>query len=291
MDNHRIALEAFPPDHKDWRFPHFQRVKASGHDHSLEEFGSAVGENRDVVLSSEYFSAAGPDLTRGFLEARGVAPGDVRVVVVIRRQDAFLASAFNQEVKRTGRSRPFAWDPQNAVSWDWYKRISRWADVFDDSAINVLVYERLAHDAAPRGLVQGLAQACGIELASPEDGSDRETGANRSLSAPLLRFQMRANAVTALGETEWLVDRALERGGSYERFCIPAPLAREIVDYYRESNEAVAARFLGNEVPIFPDQVDGDPDQVSLDEDTHALTSLLALLAAEIGRTRNTCSS
>lgn len=289
VTHHRFAIGAVDENDPRRKLAHFQRVLAKGDAAVFGEFEQAFREGKNILISSEYLASCDAKAVARLLARLGVPPAEVRVIVVLRRQDRFIASIFNQEVKRTGRTRPLAWSRDHAAGWDWHRRLAPWAEEFGEQAIRVLVYERLMKQAPGIRFVNAVLGACDLvlEVAALEGISARiEKYRNPSLPAELLEFKRVANMVTQIGELDWLVDRALTTGVGNTRFHMDRALAAEIVEFYRPSNAEVARRFLKEAGELFDDELD-DPGTAARPRfDLRTMSQLIALLAAEIGALR-----
>lgn len=248
--HHRLAIATLHPDDARLTRPHYRRVLSGGHEGVIDEFQEALAQGRTILLSSEYFDAAGPRSLSEYLEGAAGGNVDVRVVVVLRRQDSFIESSFNQEVKRTGRTEPLTWKPDQAAPWDWYAKLDSWARHFGEDNISVLVYEELPRaDFAAAAL-----QAMQIPIETEYMHALREAVPpvlNASLPAGMVEFMLRANSVSAPNELDWFMNLVEQKEINSGPYCMPDSMATAILDHYQESNDKVARRFLGRESGLF----------------------------------------
>ena len=94
-------------------------------------------KDRHVILSNEAFSL--------MYDASAIkaAIGDVETVIIcyLRRQDDFIQSYYNQEVKLAGNYRKIkAYQPPTTL--DYYELLDRWARIFGRENIIVRLYEK-----------------------------------------------------------------------------------------------------------------------------------------------------
>lgn len=72
-----------------------------------------------------------------------VAPFEVTVLVVLRRQDLFVESLYAEQILATGYVRPIeTFIAERDPLLDYHERLAGWAEVFGDDRIRVDVYER-----------------------------------------------------------------------------------------------------------------------------------------------------
>lgn len=288
MAHHRFAIEALDKSDPRFAWSHYQRVLASGNDAVVSEVKAAVRERKHILISSEYLNDCGPQATARLLAQFGVHARDVRIIVCLRRQDRFLESIYNQEVKGAGRTRPLVWSPRQASPWDWYAKLSAWAGEFGDAALRVLVFERVTREAPVHLFTKAVLEACDLKFEEADINSLASAAddyINASLPAELLEFKRIANTVTQNSELDWFIGKAMAARTVSTRYRMSKSLAAEIVAYYQVSNAEVARRFLKEPGPLFDELLDGD-DAAPAPLDTVLLSQLIALIAAEIGAQR-----
>ena len=145
-------------------------VPADEWDEMVEEVRAAPGR---VVISSEDFASARPEHVAKLVEDLG--PERVHVLIVARRLDKLLASAWQERVKSVNETRTYdAWlhdvlgaDRDNdAARTFWHNHglaglVARWRDVLPADRVLVLVNDEADRGAQPRvferllGLVDG----------------------------------------------------------------------------------------------------------------------------------------
>ncbi|OGA54315.1 MAG: hypothetical protein A3G24_03690 [Betaproteobacteria bacterium RIFCSPLOWO2_12_FULL_62_13] len=289
MAHHRFAVGAVDPGDPRLKQAHYQRVLASGNDAVFAEFEQAWRDGRNILVSSEYLNDCGGRAAAGLLTRFGVNPADVRVVVCLRRQDRMIASHYNQQVERMGRRQQLAWSHEEAASWDWYQKLSQWAEPFGDDALRVLVYERIVQQPSGILFARVILGACDLGFEDAEFASiagEADDHRNANLPAELVEFKRAANTVTHIGDVDWLIEQAMAAGIGNTPFRLDRALATEIVEYYKPSNTEVARRFLKESGPLFDDDLD-DADTVAHARfNPRIMSQLVALLAAEIGGLR-----
>lgn len=283
MDAHRLAVEAIAApavrDRGD-----VVGIKAYSHAQAVAQVSDAIADSaiETLALSSEYFFEADPKLVKTEIADRFGVPA--RIVVVLRRQDRLMESAYNQSVKAMGlRQRLTA--PKDFKRLDWWQLISRWADVFGLDRIGVVNFDRSKNN---KTTLQDFL-ACVSPALSQLDLSEAEQMAgtgNESLPADLLEFKRLANQFGDFRLQDLLV-KMIAEGYQGPAFRMPADLARQVIEAYRESNERVAREVLHTDPPLFPDY---GPDEANEGTDlagrlpVEALAAVVAFYVKETSR-------
>ena len=202
---------------------------------------------RKFLVSSEYFYEANPEDVKQKLTADlGM---QVRIILLLRRQDRLIESGYNQSVKAMGETGPIG-VPRYLVNLDWFEFVSRWIRVFGKDNIEILNYDRLA----PTGhVLAGFLGAIDPELTSTgryEEFSDVKS-LNESLPADLVEFKRIANSMGEFGLHDFLY-RLMATGYKGPPFRMKEERARQIIALYEPSNERLAREVLGSVEPLFP---------------------------------------
>ncbi len=197
---------------------------------------------RTAVLSSESFfgdpfdgyargAHVAADLA-GLLEGR-----DVTVVALVRRQDTFLSSIWQQHVKEGG-TRP--WDAFRAALppdvFDWDARLAAFDAAFGRERVRVLAYET-AFDAGERVLGRVLGPEVDIAVASVPRR-------NPSLSAEGLRLLAAANELLSdagRGKLRRFLQEEFARGPDEPDPLLADGVGAAILAGYRAANERLFA--------------------------------------------------
>jgi capsular polysaccharide export protein len=206
-----------------------------------------------VILSSEVFFAC-----RSLENLKAWFPGfDIAVVLILRRQDRWANSYYQQQLK-TGKTglHPAAWLENRLQLLDYAHRAGRLADAFGDAAVRIGAFERHRFE---NGLLTYFFHVAGIrtevELRDPAVRNER-------LSRDALEY-LRAATDTGLGRARRRSLRlALE---DYSRlhpdpakwqFFFSPEERLAILQACREGNAAVARRFLARpDGVLFEDHV------------------------------------
>ncbi len=287
IESHRVAVEASPNIPSIRNRHDYLRIFELGDDNIFEKIRQETDRGRDVLLSSEYFSDCDPEEVRTLLSALEPS-ASFQVIVYVRRQDRFIESSYNQEVKASGRTTHLHWDENSDARYHWGRRIGAWGDCFGDEAIKLMVFDELTNAKEKRPLSASLLDQFGIsieraKLEEYESGDERFH--NRSLSAELLEFRRLANMVSDIGEIDWLIEKAHKKEIGKTKFAIDAGLARKITAHYQPSNDALAKRFLGRD-RLFDDRVDDRSNSEQQKMDAETLSMIVATLSREVGALR-----
>lgn len=287
MESHRVAVEASPNIPRIRHRHDYLRIFDLGDDKIFEEIRQETERGSDILLSSEYFSDCDPAEVRTLLSTL-VPKASFQIIVYVRRQDRFIESSYNQEVKASGRTTHLHWDENGDARYHWGNRIGAWGDCFGDQAIKLMVFDQLINAEEKRPLSASLLDLFGVtidraKLEEYESGDERFH--NRSLSAELLEFRRLANMVSDIGELDWLIEKAHKKEIGKTKFAIDAALAQKITSHYQPSNDALAKRFLGRG-RLFDDRVDDRSDSEQLKMDAETLSMIVATLSREVGALR-----
>lgn len=290
------AIQRFGANHRDalrerglW-YPSYEEIGRSGH-YGHHHFSHAVAgqvrdgfsgdearlfiqavrerrrDNETVLLSAEpiyrHVIDTGGDYwsqrrayVRKLLEVIGTE--DVRILVVLRRQDAFALSLY-QEVIKTGRSqrtfRQFIVDELNYFEYNL--KLEMFQEEF--GAVDLLIYEDLRKD----GLIEAFYRYLGVEVGV----LDMPENSNQSLPIELIEYKRLLNmtgaslaALKAVGKklSNWSGKNALD--GFVDAQWIPRSEMVAFLDTFTEKNERLRQDFASNHpAPLFP-PIQADPD-------------------------------
>lgn len=249
MIGHRLAVEAITKPAVSNRGD-VMGIKDFSFAEVVAQVSQAAGEAalHTLAISSEYFFEAEPRMVQAEIAERFDVP--VRIVLMLRRQDRLMESAYNQSVKAMGLQRRLTM-PGDHASLDWWRLIMRWAEVFGLDRITVLNFDRSRrNNTTLQDFLASLSPAlAGIDLTSakPVPGAG-----NESLPADLLEFKRIANQFGEFG-LQGLLQKMLDDGYAGPALRMPPEMARKVIDMYRESNDRVAREILNMDGPLFPD--------------------------------------
>jgi hypothetical protein len=244
--HHRIAALFLPAGNAGW----IKRDDAVSLRDRLAEECAESGADTVVASSEALFNA------RSLADVREFFDGfDIEVLVILRRQDRWLDSLYQHQLKvgETDLDR-HAWLRARQSTFDYAARVGRWADSFGDGAIRIGVFE-------PANLAGGLLdfffRTAGLALPTAvEEPPPR----NERLSRDALAFLCRIPRGSLAGPARQRLRKALEL---YSRDHPDPPAWRyffspqerlAILERCREANAALARRFLpGSDGVLFRD--------------------------------------
>jgi hypothetical protein len=197
------------------------------------------------VISSEYFSLCDPASVRTLLS--DLSMDQVKIVLVVRRQDRVVEAAYEQGVKMMGRKDPVRKQRYNK-NMDWYELSSSWAEAFSSENLQIHCFDETA---ASRGLiVSKIFEAVDDNLAALAVKNAGQGPAPANLPADLLEFKRLANRAGA-PDVLPLLERAAAQGFGSAQFRLDRAVAKAVLDLYRDSNRKVAREFLGRKGDLF----------------------------------------
>ena len=206
---------------------------------------------------------------------------NIKVIIYLRRQDAFFASEYSQKVKG-GRSIHF--DPRAKVKasvYDYSLILDQWAAEFGQENIIVRPFEReqfLDHD-----LIADFRQLVQI---APDTELKPALLKNASLDAQTVEFLRLANTYLS----RWSGDKtnrardklvaALEQISDGPKIGMAAPDAKAFYARFEEGNRLVASKFLGRAGGLFmklPGDDDGEAPSLSAMQAVEIASRLLGV--------------
>jgi hypothetical protein len=251
---HRLAAEAITSA-KRRSLPDIRPVLEWRLEDSLTALRGAVEDDAidRVVISSEYFSEADPVLVRQLFSELSL--DDVKIILVLRRQDRLIESGYNQSVRAVGLAERIR-DPHYLPRYDWHLLASSWANAFGRDKIVLRLYEDIVLGDAP--LIFKIFEGLDANLAAfALEHGDSEV-ANPSLPAALLEMKRLANLAGA-AEVMPLLEAASKSKLGGAPFRLDPTVAKGWLDCYRESNRKLAAEFLDRDGDLFDaDDLDSD---------------------------------
>lgn len=190
----------------------------------------------------------------------------VKIIVYLRRQDAFLDSLWKQRVKGTRGRRSkislsweeFTGDVLEMSRFDYYAGLKRISSVLGRENITVRRYDRRYF---PGGMVQAdFLQTVGLELT--DEYIMAKPSINESLSGNICELKRVVNSLPDLtgGETNYLRKNLLDinsvSGAEYKSSMFSAGEAEAFVGAYRRGNRKVAQEYMDEE-ELFDMSFDG----------------------------------
>jgi hypothetical protein len=204
----------------------------------------------------------------------------VRILAIIRRQDSFARSLYQERIKVTKYKQKFReFIDTQRTSFEYYNHLTLFRDVF--GRVDVLTYE----DLAARGLINAFFAHLGVDVSDIPP----RPGANPSLPIDLVEFKRILNGTSLKPERlkeigAKLLDNA-DTATKIERGKVDWLSVEEIVAFYgsfAEENEKLRAEYLpGRPPPLFPPLVapaGADAPEVYGGMSAHRVAQLVAEL-------------
>lgn len=205
--------------------------------------------HRQLLISSEnFYLLCSPQALADCLRELGYAPGEVGIVVYLRRQDDAVESWYNQAVKAQGYAGTLSEHAAAAGDlWDYATRLARWAEVFGADNMSVHCYSTggdVRHD---------FLRVLGI---GPADFVFSDTRENREINRDILEFQRLLNCEPLEIQEKRRFHRQLialsaEAHGSgifCEAPCMDRDMRAQIMAAHAVGNAHVAERYFGRSV-------------------------------------------
>lgn len=178
-------------------------------------------------------------------------PGDdIKVLAIVRRQDTFARSLYQERIKVTKFRQTFPEFIADRHPFEYYEHLRLFEEAF--GTVDVLLYE----DLAAAGLINAFFGHLGIDVANITG----RPSANPSLPIELVEFKRILNGTSLSSERlkeigVLLLDKA-ERAKSIERGKLDWLSVDEMVAFYEsfgETNERLRAAYLpARPAPLFP---------------------------------------
>jgi len=164
------------------------------------------------------------------------------IVIYLRRQDEFLLSTYSTAVK-SGLRWPLEvpTDFKRGRRYDYWKLLSRWANVFGRDAMICRRFERSALKGGD--VVKDFLQAVGLE---DDPAFEHPPHQNESLDAASLEFMRLMNShIGARGPLRHRLSQLLAKIGKGPLLTLPAEDLAEFMGTVREPNRKVAEEYFG----------------------------------------------
>ncbi len=206
-------------------------------------------KNKHVILSNEAFS-----LMDDASPIRA-ALGDAKTIIIcyLRRQDDFIQSYYNQEVKHAGNYiKIMDYQPPTTLNYD--KMLARWVNVFGKENVVVRPYEK--QQFKNQDLIADFLEIVGLDLSA--DFKKLKKNANPRLPAETIEYMRFLNCLIKEKKQRKkvkirLMDYSAARfkDGTeavfYNHALFSPDQKREIIARYDDSNQKVARDYLGRE--------------------------------------------
>jgi hypothetical protein len=253
-----------------------------------DEIRSAVAGQRDVLLSSEYFFLATEEEVGRVKTFLAGFQTDSKVIVYLRRHDAWIASLFNQALKTVPTLKPWHSDIRDYTIWLLGNRksdtrypviLDRWAARFGTPNLIVRPFEAAQFKMGeylwdvlgnirrdlPRQLKRKAISPIRVNESLPEDmlrtitslkASNSSAGRKRANLSRLLRKERLPDAV-----------KKPESEQEGHLFTLPPYLRRAIVNLFADDYRYIAEHYLQSEDGLlFKERVNGSRSGLDADD-------------------------
>lgn len=225
-----------------------------------------------ALISSEGFSKRRPDEVKRYFDLKQVKI--LKVVVVLRRQDHFEASIYNQRVKVSRLADPYQ---VGAFGLNYLQLWQSWADSFGADNIVVLDYD---HCRNGRKIEDVFLQRLGFKPLADPVLPDGTIATNPSPDAALLEIMRLNNLRGHASMVSPLKQHAIGRMTPAPRFGLDPKQCAAVEDLFLDSNRKLADIIgaAGLETLVTPGWRSSGADFTGKDV-TEQLVSLIAILA------------
>lgn len=171
---------------------------------------------------------------------------DPHIIIIIRRQDTYIESLYNQRIKRWEK-RDFQTfvDEFPRDNWHWADNVDIYRDHFGADKVTVVPFEQKVYDKSGRtGFLDAVMMATGI---TQRFAFNDLPVVNASLAPRVIEVQRVAN--TLLNENEahalsdWFANNIPKRPDD-PHTLMGDQIRKDIVDYFKESNARLCETYL-----------------------------------------------
>ncbi len=173
---------------------------------------------------------------------------DPLLIIILRRQDGFIESRYNQSVKR-GETRSFDdyLEDLPLKNYEWDRVVDAFESVFGIEQLKVLPFDKAVLSSRPGGPDSVLNAITDIIKLRVEFKDGQAPISNPSLPARFIPLQIKANETLDPKEAAFVADVLSYKfpKAPDEKLGLFTPAARaEMVARYRRSNERLFARYM-----------------------------------------------
>lgn len=173
---------------------------------------------------------------------------EVKIIIIIRRQDTLIESLYNQLLKRGElRSFPEYLDDFPKHNFRWDKIVNAYVNIFGRDNITVIPFEKqVISTSGVNDFFCAVTRVLGIERNI--DFSTIPT-INPSLSPRILELQRHANEILTKEEAHALSDWFEVNIGKLHNSShdlLTETQRKDIIDYYKESNRSIFEDYISN---------------------------------------------
>lgn len=225
----------------------------------LKKFITETPFNK-IIISTEQLEW----LTQPLIIKNYLGPLDYKIIIYLRRQDSYLESLYQTFVKgpirQTRNFKTWSKHVLNTLKYhDFLTLLDRWANVFDQGNIRVLIFE----EEIEKGLELGFLNSLDIDRKTYKDFSIPPISflqkQRESLDARCIEFLRLCNKekisldqhMTLLSMMISISD-ILKRKGDFQKYIISRQNRMEIMNSVEQANSEILKKYFPGKAELFP---------------------------------------
>tara|TARA_R110000824_G_scaffold391462_1_gene589234 strand:+ start:144 stop:1046 length:903 start_codon:yes stop_codon:yes gene_type:complete len=188
------------------------------------------------------------DLRIGFSKRLLQGFDQIKIILIVRRQDKFIESHYNQQVKR-GETRAFEEVLENLTldNYCWDVIADAWAEGFGKDNVTIIPFERSVLESAEGGAKNIVSAVCRVMGINVDIRTDDLPIVNPSLRPELLNAQREINATMDRATAEKVADilamKVLKVPGAAQGLFSPEG-RQHLLDRYAASNRRLFEKYI-----------------------------------------------
>jgi hypothetical protein len=173
---------------------------------------------------------------------------DPHIIIVIRRQDTYIESLYNQRIKRWEKRdfKTFV-DEFPRDNWHWTENINVYRDHFGADKVTVVPFEeKVFSDSGRTGFLDGVLMAMGV---TTRFAFNDLPVVNASLAPHVIEVQRVANNLLSENEahalSDWFAANISKRPDAPHKL-MSDEIRKDILEFYRDSNARLCETYLSD---------------------------------------------
>lgn len=253
--NAHFLTHEYYDDDKNRLYDEEKKLQEQGFSRLLDE----LRQNENVVMSDEHIWT-GYRVMENFWEnlvKRVTEAGhELKVIVYLRRQDAYIQSYWAQLVKETSKESFSAYIKKKHYyksRMDYNTELDVIANIVGRENLIVRIYEKGQYYGGNGSLVEDFLHVIGLEMTEEYKGSERIV--NGSISGDCLEVkrilnrmpEFRARKNFLIPVMQKVTSREGKSSDYFRAACFAEGQRKEFLEQFREGNEAVARKYLNKD--------------------------------------------